>query len=210
MRVIAHGITKSFSRTLVLDDVSIEFESGCINVLVAPSGSGKTTLLSILAGLERPDGGSVAHEVGGHPMPVDPGNVAWVTQGNNVLAGRSVLDNVLLGPLASGVPFDAATKRALDVLDHVGLRRRAIERARALSGGELQRLCLARALASPRRAIFADEPTAHLDEGNTSAFAAALRGVDSSTTILIATHDPVLVDVADRVFDLRAKRWVRQ
>src|SRR5699024_6453165 len=119
--------------------------------------------------------------------------VAWVPQGSNALGRRNVLDNVLIASLADGLPMPRARAVALEALDQVGLAARAREQARHLSGGELQRVALARALASGRPLVLADEPSANLDAANTDMVADILARIESRATIIVATHDPILV-----------------
>jgi putative ABC transport system ATP-binding protein len=209
MQVVADGLSKVFGTTTVFTDLSLRIPEGETSAIVAPSGAGKSTLLAMLAGLEPASGGSVRHVAGHVPGPPDPRNVAWVTQGNNALSGRTVIDNALIGALAGGISLATARDIAQTALERVGLGSRLHDRARELSGGELQRLSLARAVASRRSVIFADEPSAHLDEGNTRRLSRIIEELPPGTTVVIATHDPLLMHAAHARYDLRARTWSR-
>ena len=109
----------------------------------------------------------------------------------------------MLGAQARGESFERAAEQARKALKQVGLLERADSLARQLSGGELQRLSFARALAASQSIVFADEPTASLDLANIRIIAGLLRQLSGKATIVVATHDPLLIDAADHVIDLR-------
>jgi ABC-type lipoprotein export system ATPase subunit len=142
-------------------------------------------------------------------LPPTPSLIAWVPQGLNALARRTVLDNVLIAPLSTGAGITQARSRALEAIETVGLTHKLSEQARRLSGGELQRVGLARALASGKGIIFADEPSANLDAANTENIAELLDRLTSRATIVVATHDPVLVSAARSAVYMREKAAVR-
>ena len=180
----------------VLDDISFTFPAGRSIAIVGPSGSGKTTLLTILGLLIAPTSGAV--ELDGAPLARRGGRRArlradifgWVFQTVNVLARRSVEDNAMLGLLARGTDRERARVEASAALERVGLGSFASRAARSLSGGELQRLCIARALAVRPRFLLADEPTGQLDHATSDAvIEALLMGRDPGTTVVIVTHD---------------------
>jgi ABC-type lipoprotein export system ATPase subunit len=202
VRIDVRGAQIRFGDRVVFTDFDATFRPARTTALVGPSGSGKSTLLAVLAGFRRLDEGSVTIEglPGGHPRS---GSVAWVPQAANALGSRTVLDNVVVGPLAFGVTLRSATESALTWLDRVGIAHLAASRAKELSGGELQRLALARALASGRPIVLADEPSANLDRQNTENIAEVFTRLRSAATIIIATHDPVLVASADDVVYMR-------
>lgn len=157
---------------LVVDDVTLSIDSGESIALMGPSGSGKTTLLSILGLLTIPSYGTVRLDGRELLQRRDDlnrhrGLFAWVFQTANVLNYRTVLDNAALGLLAHGLARRQADARAYDVLESVGLADRARDPVVDLSGGEVQRVCIARAVAVAPRFILADEPTGQLD-GQTS------------------------------------------
>lgn len=188
----------------VLSEVSFTYprDSGIL-ALVGPSGSGKTTLLGIIGGLIQPsDGGHVG--VGETGEEITP---TWVFQTPNILAHRTAVHNVALGALAAGHRWVAAVRAADAAIESYGLKHVADRPARSLSGGETQRLVLARAELFGTRWLLADEPTAQLDRANTVMVAVALRKVaDAGTTVVVATHDPDIAAAADAVVQLEDAR----
>lgn len=207
MRVVVRDATLSFGATPVFHDFSATFETGTVTALVGPSGSGKSSLLAAMAGYQPLDSGSIEFVSDTPPTRTSPSPsmIAWVPQGSNALGRRTVLDNVLIAPLGGGSDLAEARERALDAIETVGLIDRVHSPARKLSGGELQRLGLARALASGRSVIFADEPSANLDAANTERIAALFDGLSSHATIIVATHDPLLVEAAASAVHLRSR-----
>lgn len=206
MRLIVEDVRVRFGDRVVLDELSAEFRSGEVHAIVGPSGSGKTTLLGVLAGTQRIDGGHVHLEDGnGKVRRLDPEQIVWVPQGANALSGRSVLDNTMIGALASGAGLAAARDRSHAALVDVGLDDLAAVTAKTLSGGELQRLSLARAIASGREVVLVDEPTASLDAANTQRVAKILAALSISAMLIVATHDEVVVEAAQSVLRLRGR-----
>lgn len=194
---------------LVLDHVDVVVESGEAVALMGPSGSGKTTLLSIMGLLTRPVSGSVA--VDGSRLPrrgrrLDVARAelfSWVFQTVNVLGQRTATDNAALGLLARGVPRSRAADRANTALAAVGLADRNRDDVTELSGGELQRVCIARAMAATPRFVLADEPTGQLDHATSELVVDALwEARHSDTALVIATHDPMVAERCDRVIRL--------
>ncbi|MFU8841682.1 MAG: ABC transporter ATP-binding protein [Nitriliruptoraceae bacterium] len=169
--------------------------------VVGPSGSGKTTLVSVLGGLLRPTEGELcldgrAVRVGELP----PGTVAWVFQTVNLLSHRSAAANVALGMLAGGAGRREAHAAALPALEAVGLSEHAFRRAGTLSGGEAQRVGIARALVGVPRYVLADEPTGQLDLATSRAVVATLFDArPPSTALVVATHDLELARRCDRI-----------
>lgn len=191
-----------------LDGVSLQVDRCDTVAITGPSGSGKTTLLSILGGLEGPMNGSVT-VVGCDGRRRDPGSaVAWVLQTTNILSGRSALDNVVLGGLGSGRPRSVLATEASRVMSAVGLGGRELLPARFLSGGETQRLSIARALLAAKPFILADEPTGQLDRISSVGVADALFESASRAGVIVATHDRELAARCDRVLQLEQGRLV--
>jgi putative ABC transport system ATP-binding protein len=206
MRIEVRAASASFSGRTVFERFSADFRSNQLSALVGPSGSGKTTLLGAIAGYGGLTEGDVVYvEDDGAAAPPARDQVVWVSQGANALGARSALDNVLLGPLSSGYSLAAARDVSRAALSDVGLGNLANQLARQLSGGELQRLAFARALASGRPIILADEPSSSLDASNTEAIAELLQHLRARATIIVATHDPTLMAVAQHVVDIRAR-----
>ena len=209
------GVSHTYrgSRTLVLRDISFSIEPGTVQAIVGPSGSGKTTLLTILGLLIRPTQGNIVLD--GRPVPRGAGARAalraerygWVFQTVNVLSRRSVVDNASLGLLAKGAALGEARKVALSALAAVGLGTMAERPAHSLSGGELQRLCIARAIAAQPRFLLADEPTGQLDRTTTAeVLDAIIRVRRPETAIVIVTHDPTVAARCDQVWELEDGR----
>lgn len=208
MRVVQVDVvdaTVRFGTRTVFSGFTAHFAAARVTALVGPSGSGKSTLLAAISGYQSLDAGRVELRDGptSPPSPPDPARVAWVPQGSNALGRRSVLDNVAIAPLSAGAPLGEAHERAIDALGVVGLGALLHQQARRLSGGELQRVALARALASGKDLILADEPSANLDAANTELIAQILDGLTTRATIVVATHDPVLVTAADAAVHMR-------
>lgn len=194
-----------FGATTVFSGLTAHLAAGRVTALVGPSGSGKSTLLAAISGYQSLSAGRVELCDGptDSPSPPDPARVAWVPQGSNALGRRSVLDNVAIAPLSAGAPLGEAHERAVEALEVVGLGALLGQQAHRLSGGELQRVALARALASGKELILADEPSANLDAANTDLIARILEGLSERATIVVATHDPVLVAAAATAVHLR-------
>ncbi|WP_166785600.1 MULTISPECIES: ATP-binding cassette domain-containing protein [Cryobacterium] len=204
MFIDVENASKSFGPLIVLKDFSCTIASGRVTALVGPSGSGKSTLLAAMAGFQRLDSGTIRyrHPNGTTDLP-NAQRIAWVPQGANSLGARSALDNVLLSALASGRDLTSAREIAHAQLQKVGLGDKAHVLARHLSGGELQRVGFARALAAEKPIIFADEPTSSLDAANTFQIAELLLSLREIASIVVATHDPILVEAAQDVVQVR-------
>ncbi len=189
----------------VFEDVSAEFPNGTITALVGPSGSGKSTMLSAMAGYTRLAAGEITFVTDdGSRLPPDGSLITWIPQGSNGLVARTVIDNVMIGPLSEGFRLEVARQKAFAALDEVKLSRLADVRFRVISGGERQRVGFARALASSKPFIFADEPSASLDLANTENIADLLRDLRARATIVVATHDESLVAAAEHVVHMRS------
>lgn len=205
MSIVGTGLCIRYGDRVVLTDFSLTIGERSVTAIVGPSGSGKSSLLAVLSGLQRPDAGSVEmrRNATEHLMPPNPNWVAWVTQGAQSLMFRSVLDNVAIAALSRGLRIPQAHAVGRFRLAQVGLADRADAMCRELSGGELQRVALARALATDRPFVFADEPSSNLDAANTRVLSELLRNLDADATVVVATHDPVLVHSAAAVYSLR-------
>lgn len=208
MGLSAENLAVARAGRVIFSDVSLTAEAGCLTALVGPSGCGKTTLLSCLGLLLRPDSGVVIldgestqgwsrrriarwwHE-----------DAAFVYQDSGVIDEKDVGYNVTLETNLWG--RTKVSEGAVDVLKQVGLADRLGEKAAVLSGGEKQRLGIARALYRRASFIFADEPTASLDAANRRAVADLLRqAADMGACVITATHDDGLAAAADRVIEL--------
>lgn len=199
-------------RRAALDAVSFSVAAGEVVALVGDSGSGKSTLLSVLLGLRRPTSGRVL--VDGAPVEgraLVP-SIAWAGQGVRILSA-SLRDNLTLGrPGAdNGDLADALAAASLGpMVGHLpdGLDTRVGEGGRVLSGGEARRVALARALVRQAPLVLLDEPTANLDRDSETAVLSALRTLTRGRTVIVATHSPAVVAMADRVVRLERGRVI--
>ena len=170
--------------------------------LVGPSGSGKSTLLHLLAGLDEPSVGTVDWPAIGNRGALRPGPVGVVFQGPSLLAPLTVLENVALPAVLAGTPDREARDEARLALETLGLSELADKLPEEISGGQAQRVAVARALAGEPRLLLADEPTGQLDHASAQVLMATLLAAAARTgaALVVATHDSV---VADRL----TERW---
>jgi putative ABC transport system ATP-binding protein len=215
LSLVAEGVSKSFANgprlTRVVREVSLAIAPGALTLVRGPSGSGKSTLLALLAGLSRPDGGRVL-SLGTDLARLDAealdafrlAHCGFVFQGFNLFGTLSALDNVRLPLQYQGVPEREARERARQALVDVGLQPRMQLLPAQLSGGEKQRVAVARALVKRPQLVFADEPTSALDKENGQTVTRLLRRLahEQGCTVLAVTHDPRLMAHADRVITL--------
>ncbi len=221
MRLIARGLRYRYSEDApwIVDGGDLQIETGERIALVGPSGSGKTTVLAIIGGLLTPDSGEVGVEItdegvgaddatAGNPLRPSYDFVSWVLQTTNMLPDRDALHNASLGALAEGDSIEGARSRGRAALEAVGLASKETSLARTLSGGELQRVSIARALASSRPFILADEPTGQLDQRTTDAVLDVLFGQQHHRAVLVVTHDADVAARCQRVLAVREQRLV--
>lgn len=195
-RLVGSGLGHAFPGTgLLFTGLDLEIVPGEVVALVGPSGSGKSTLLSIVAGWERPTQGQVER--------VGVATTGWVFQNPHGVARRAALDHVVLPLLARGLRRPDAQARALDIMERFNLASVADRPFRALSGGEAQRLMLARAVALAPDLLLVDEPTAQLDLRTAATVNEVLAGIaQDDSIVVVATHDPHTRDACTRVIDL--------
>jgi lipoprotein-releasing system ATP-binding protein len=200
----AKGITKDFHSRQgvlrILQDVGFSLQRGEAVAVMGPSGSGKSTLLNILGTLEPPTAGSVFLD-GRDPFSLPDGELArfrnerigFVFQDHHLLPQCSVLENVLL-PTLAWPGRENAVRRALVLLDRVGLSQRAEHRPAELSGGEKQRTAIARALINRPALLLADEPTGNLDRATADGVATLLLELNQheDTGLVVVTHSEAL------------------
>jgi ABC-type lipoprotein export system ATPase subunit len=200
VRVVYPGADRA-----VLEDLDLSVPTGTSVALMGPSGSGKSTALAVAGLLLAPTAGEVRIDGRRRTVRDAPellrGELAWVLQSVNLLPRRTAVDNVLLPTLAAGGRRGAARARAVELLAAVGIDE-PDQVARTLSGGQAQRVGVARALVSRPTVLVADEPTANLDIATGREVAHALLHAAEGTTVLLATHDPEIARMTDRVVHL--------
>jgi putative ABC transport system ATP-binding protein len=195
------------------EDLSLAVEPGELGVLLGPSGSGKTTLLSCLGGILTPAAGSIV--VGGNEITAMKRSelelyrrdaVGFVFQAFNLIPSLNAVENVAVPLMLSGTSRTAASSRAKDLLERVGLGERLTSKPGQLSGGQQQRVAVARGLAHDPVLLLADEPTANLDYVQAEGVIRLLRELrDDGRVIIVSTHDARLVPIADRVITMGAE-----
>ncbi|MQY29621.1 Vitamin B12 import ATP-binding protein BtuD [Nocardia sp. RB56] len=197
-----------------LDRVGLRIESGEFTAIVGPSGSGKSTLLHLLGALDCPDSGSIRFR-GEEIADLDDDRqsefrrhrVGFVFQFFNLLPTLSAWENVAVPKLLDGTGLRRAKPRALELLDLVGLADRAHHRPSELSGGQMQRVAVARALIMDPPLILADEPTGNLDSATGAAILELLGDIAAQgNSVVMVTHDMSAVEYCDRVITLRDGR----
>jgi len=212
------NITKIFNRNrpdecVALEDVSLSLNSGNVTVFKGPSGSGKTTLLSVIGAMAKPTSGRVfvdGREITSLPerflTEIRRNTFGFIFQQFHLIRGISALENVMLPALTSGETHASLRGRALELLDMFGLSGKTASRIEWLSGGEAQRVTIARALMNDPDVVIADEPTAHLDTALSKDFLEIMARLnDKKKSILIASHDPMIYEspIVERVFEMR-------
>jgi ABC-type lipoprotein export system ATPase subunit len=203
---LCRGAARTFGRgpaaTVALQAADCAVWPGARIGLIGPSGSGKSTLLHLIAGLDEPTRGSVSWPGIGDRRDLRPGPVGVVFQGPSLLPPLSVLENVALPLGLAGVPDTEARRRGRHALELLDLGELADMLPEEISGGQAQRVAVARVLAGAPRMILADEPTGQLDRASGRAVVAVLQAAaeHSGAALLVSTHDP---SVADRF----PERW---
>lgn len=204
----ANGLIYRIEDLVIVDQFTAEIHAGRISSLVGPSGSGKTTVLNMLGMLLPPTAGELRID-GSHATDWSSrqrrsfwrSQAAFIYQDSGVIEDQSVAFNVTLR--AGQMRHYKVRDRVLTVLERVGLGGRENDKARVLSGGEKQRLGIARALYKDASWVFADEPTASLDEVNKDIVVGLLRELaDGGTGVVTATHDEYLMAQADEILRL--------
>ncbi|MDQ7992473.1 MAG: ABC transporter ATP-binding protein [Propionicimonas sp.] len=209
------GVTKSYGEVDALKDVDLSVPAGQWLSIMGPSGSGKTTLMNIVGCLDTPTAGSVVLD-GVDLASMDAAGlsharrntIGLVFQKFHLVNHLTAVENVMVAQYYHSMPDEA---EALAALDRVGLRQRAHHLPSQLSGGEQQRVCIARALINYPRVVLADEPTGNLDEANERLvldFFGQLHA--EGTTLIVVTHDPEVAALGDRQVVLNHGRIVRE
>ena len=210
------GLSRTFSSAAgpvhALQRVDLTIPAHGLTILNGKSGSGKTTLINLLGALDYPTEGKVFFE--GQEISalrerardkIRRTRIGFVFQSVALISSMTALENVEFGLRVAGCPAAGRREQALECLEQVGLSKRAHHLPQEMSGGEQQRVAIARAIAHRPAAIFADEPTAQLDSTMGLQVIAVLKKLieTQGTTVIMTTHDPDLLEIADRVFTLR-------
>ena len=210
--ITTQGITKSFGSLQVLKGIDLHIDRGEVVSIVGPSGAGKTTLLQIIGTLDRPDSGSV------HVDSVDVTTLSqkalsdfrnrhlgFVFQFHQLLPEFTAIENIMIPAYIAGTSQRQAKERARELLDFMGLADRATHKPAELSGGEKQRVAVARALVNNPAIILADEPSGSLDTQNKQELHQLFFDLRDKfgQTFVIVTHDEHLATLTDRTIHLR-------
>jgi glutamate transport system ATP-binding protein len=216
--ILIENITKFYGAYRALNDVSLNVRKGEVVVIIGPSGSGKSTLCRTINRLETIDSGAI--KINGKPIPEEGrelarlrASVGMVFQSFNLFAHRTILQNVTLGPTrVRRVTQKDAERKALDLLERVGVREQANKMPSQLSGGQQQRVAIARALAMEPEVMLFDEPTSALDPEMVSGVLDVMRSLaDAGMTMVVVTHEMGFArSAADRVVFMDAGRIVEQ
>lgn len=210
--ITVSGLTKVYGdgdlAVSAVSNVDLQVGAGEVVLIMGPSGSGKTTLLLMLGAMLRPTSGSIV--IGGtdvaaaserHLPRLRASHLGFIFQDFNLLAALNAQENVELASNLAGVTGGRASDRARELLGRVGLADRLTFRPDQLSGGEKQRVSIARALANDPTVVLADEPTANLDSGHGHEIGRLLRrlATEDGRSVVIVSHDERLRQIADRV-----------
>jgi lipoprotein-releasing system ATP-binding protein len=205
--LVAKGIQKKYGQLEVLKGIDLEIQSGEIVSIVGSSGAGKTTLLQILGTLDKPDSGVVTLN-GVNPFSLSSKGLAefrnqkigFIFQFHQLLPEFTALENVIMPALIGGKGMNESKERAKQLLDKLGLSNRENHQPATLSGGEQQRVAVARALMNEPDIIFADEPSGTLDSKNAAELHQLFFDLrkEFGQTFVIVTHNNLLAEMADR------------
>lgn len=212
MVLTAKNIHKSFGKLEILKGVDLSVSRGEIVSIVGKSGSGKSTLLHILGTLDDADSGEVSindtavHRLGARQLAAFRNrHIGFVFQFHHLLPEFSALENVCIPGFIQKKPESAVRQRAAELLDYLGLSHRLQHKPTEMSGGEQQRVAVARALVNQPDIIFADEPTGNLDSAASADMHRLIRRLrdDYGQTFVIVTHNQELADLSDRCLEMQ-------
>lgn len=213
--IVIHDLVKDYSHNKLtvqaVRGVTLEFNKGEFSAIAGPSGSGKTTLLNMIGGLDRPTSGSV--NVAGNDMgslssselsDIRLKNIGFIFQAYNLIPVLNAIENVEYILLLQGIKKEERLERSSEILKQVGLGDKMSRLPGDLSGGEQQRVAVARAMVSEPELILADEPTANLDQKTGAALLDLMKNLnhEKKITFLFSTHDPMVMERAERVIKL--------
>lgn len=206
------GITKSFGQLEVLKGIDLHIDKGEVVSIVGPSGAGKTTLLQIIGTLDKPDSGEImidgtdVSKLSSKKLSEFRNRrIGFVFQFHQLLPEFTAVENVMIPALIAGASKGEAKKRAMELLDFMGLAGRAGHKPAELSGGENQRVAVARALVNRPAVILADEPSGSLDSRNKAELHQLFFDLRDKTgqTFVIVTHDENLANITDRTIKMK-------
>jgi len=210
--ITATQIKKSYGKLQVLKGVDLSIERGEVVSIVGKSGAGKSTLLHILGTLDSADSGQIAI-AGEEISKLDAKkladfrskNLGFIFQFHHLLPEFTALENVCIPAYINRTSETVAKKRALELLDYLGLAERTTHKPAQLSGGEQQRVAVARALMNQPAVIFADEPTGNLDSGSSQELHQLIFNLrkDFQQTFIIVTHNEELAKMSDRRLEMK-------
>ena len=193
------------------DGISFDVEKGEFVIVVGPSGAGKTTVLNILGGMDTAtsgkvlvDGAEISKYRGKKLIQYRREDIGFVFQFHQLLPEFTALENVMIPAFIAGVPTKEASMRAMEILDFMGLKERASHKPNELSGGEKQRVAVARALINQPAVILADEPSGSLDSHNKEELHQLFFDLRNrfGQTFVIVTHDEALAKITDRTIHM--------
>lgn len=206
------GITKSFGQLQVLKGIDLHIAKGEVVSIVGPSGAGKTTLLQIIGTLDKPNSGTIVVDgidtAGMNKNKLSEfrnKHIGFVFQFHQLLPEFSAIENIMIPAYIAGVSTREAKKRATELLDFLGLTDRANHKPNELSGGEKQRVAVARALINNPAVVLADEPSGSLDTKNKEELHQLFFDLRDKygQTFVIVTHDESLAAITDRTIKMR-------
>ena len=207
------NVSKIYGDLKALDNVNIHVDKGEWVAIMGPSGSGKSTMMNIIGCMDKPtagevllDGVDISKESSKALTDIRRDKIGLVFQQFHMVNYLTAVENVMVSQYYHSMPDE---EEALEALGRVGLRERAKHLPSQLSGGEQQRVCVARALINHPELILADEPTGNLDEANENIVLDLFRQLhDEGTTLIVVTHDPEVGDVAQRKIILEHGRVI--
>ena len=206
-----NNISKSFGDVKVLDNINLEFKLGNIISIFGGSGAGKSTLLYILSTLEKPDLGSVEFKEknlislsGNELSKFRKENIGFVFQSHNLLSEFNVFENICIPGYVSKDKYRGVEERANQLIKDLDIQDKSKNMPNQLSGGEQQRVAIARSLINSPDIIFADEPTGNLDETNSKKFISLIKKLNKKykKTFVIVSHNKEFLKISDHSYEL--------
>ncbi|MBQ6517271.1 MAG: ABC transporter ATP-binding protein [Anaerolineaceae bacterium] len=202
-----HGISKIYGDLKALDNINFSIDNGEWVAIMGPSGSGKSTMMNIIGCMDKPtlgqvllDGKDISKLSKKELTEIRRDKIGLIFQQFHLVNYLTAVENVMVAQYYHSIPDE---KEALEALERVGLKERAYHLPSQLSGGEQQRVCIARALINHPEIVLADEPTGNLDEANENIVLDIFQQLhNEGTTLVVVTHDPEVGDVAQRVITL--------